>query len=633
MTEEYELRVCDLNAIESRVIGWLSGCERLNKVFADGLDPYKDFGKEMYGKPYDQITKKERNDSKPGSLGCLGAFTQVLTPRGFVRIVNLQADDLIHDGEGWQAHGGVIAQGRKEVFDLGGLQITKDHLVLTPEGWQEAWHVHQNTQSVLRATDLANGLLKATFARTEATSTTSAAVSDVDEHKRFTDTTLNLEKRARASSARTPKFWSKKARSTCFSPIGLVISSIAWPTATTPFCRVVAAPARLGTATAAGASPASSKVLKTSSGTASRWLAWATQGSKSTALTTTGTTRKAISDSCLLRPIIATRRGCGGSNTKENAGSPKTFGERSRRAIAVLRRFVAKSARAFRLSKSSRTSGFVKVPTYDVSNAGPLNRFVVLTDRGPLVVHNCGFRLGGGALDPVTGKRTGLWGYAEKMGVDLTQEQSEQNVKVFRAIYPEIPVLWYDFESAAAKCMRTSQPVNVGPFLRFERRAPYLMLRLPSGRFIYYFQPKMVELWFAKHPTKGHIKNLGQDAARAERAKEKGWKVWSKVNLSYMGKPQNKPGWVRLPTHGGKLTENAVQAVARDILKEGMLRADEDGFNIVGHVYDEIITCHTKTDTYHTVKRLADLMTQPIDWAPGLLLGAAGWSGSFYKKD
>lgn len=447
MTEEYELRVCDLNAIESRVIGWLSGCARLNKVFADGLDPYKDFGKEMYGKPYDQITKKERNDSKPGSLGCLGAFTQVLTPRGFVRIVNLQADDLIHDGEGWQAHGGVIAQGLKEVFDLGGLQITKDHLVLTPEGWQEAWHVHQNAQSVLRATDLANDLLKATFA------------------------------------------------------------------------------------------------------------------------------------------------------------------------------------------KSARAGGFVKVPTYDVSNAGPLNRFVVLTDRGPLVVHNCGFRLGGGALDPVTGKRTGLWGYAEKMGVDLTQEQSEQNVKVFRAIYPEIPVLWYDFESAAAKCMRTNQPVNVGPFLRFERRAPYLMLRLPSGRFIYYFQPKMVELWFAKHPTKGHIKNLGQDAARAERAKEKGWKVWSKVNLSYMGKPQNKPGWVRLPTHGGKLTENAVQAVARDILKEGMLRADEDGFNIVGHVYDEIITCHTKTDTYHTVKRLADLMTQPIDWAPGLLLGAAGWSGSFYKKD
>jgi DNA polymerase len=271
------------------------------------------------------------------------------------------------------------------------------------------------------------------------------------------------------------------------------------------------------------------------------------------------------------------------------------------------------------------------VPTYDILDAGPLRRFVVLSDAGPLIVHNCGFRLGGG--DIVEGKKTGLYGYAEKMGINLSRDLSHQAVKLFRDTYPEIPELWYALEKAARQCMETGKPAKAGEWLTFERRAPYLMLRLPSGRYIYYFQPKMVKLWFAKHPRTGQMKPLGQDEARAENAKAKGWEVYSKINLSYMGKPQNKPGWVRLPTHGGKLVENAVQSVARDVLKEGMLSAADDGFIINLHVYDEIGTLHPKSDTYHTVERLCEIMSRPIPWAPGLLLGAAGWAGPYYKKD
>ena len=81
------------------------------------------------------------------------------------------------------------------------------------------------------------------------------------------------------------------------------------------------------------------------------------------------------------------------------------------------------------------------------------------------------------------------------------------------------------------------------------------------------------------------------------------------------------------------MVHNCVQAIARDVLKEGMLAAAAEGFDCRLHVYDEIACVQRKTDKTHTVERLAEIMSRPLPWAPGLLLGAAGWAGPFYKKD
>lgn len=64
-----KLLVADLNAVEFRALGWITGCEEINGVFRKGLCPYKDFGVDLFGKPYDQITKEERQNAKPGVLG------------------------------------------------------------------------------------------------------------------------------------------------------------------------------------------------------------------------------------------------------------------------------------------------------------------------------------------------------------------------------------------------------------------------------------------------------------------------------------------------------------------------------------------------------------------------------------
>lgn len=238
-----------------------------------------------------------------------------------------------------------------------------------------------------------------------------------------------------------------------------------------------------------------------------------------------------------------------------------------------------------------------------------------------MIVHNSGFRLGGGEMR--AGKKTGLWGYAEAMGVMLTQAEALRMTNIFRKeAYPEIPKLWYALEDAIARAMRSPGDI-VRPIIRkadgevfqvpltFQRKQPFLLMTLPSGRSLYYFQPRMQEKQFE-----------GADG-----------KPYTKINLSYMRKDQKTKQWVRRESHGGLTTENAVQALARDILAIGMKRAAKAGFDIVLHVHDEIVSEVPDDDERLTLDLLKKCMKDPISWCPGLPLGAEGWTGKYYRKD
>lgn len=87
--------------------------------------------------------------------------------------------------------------------------------------------------------------------------------------------------------------------------------------------------------------------------------------------------------------------------------------------------------------------------------------------------------------------------------------------------------------------------------------------------------------------------------------------------------------WGTLETYGGKLTENIVQAIARDLLVYGMHRVSEAGHRIVMHVHDEIVV----ETTTAAVDEICDLMTTAPDWAAGLPLAADGYECEFYRKD
>ena len=227
-----------------------------------------------------------------------------------------------------------------------------------------------------------------------------------------------------------------------------------------------------------------------------------------------------------------------------------------------------------------------------------------------------GYRLGGGEIRD--GKKTGLWGYAENMGIDMTRKEAHKGVAVFRRVYSEIPETWYALEDAIMRVIRrkTDKRVVVNDIVSFHYEAPYLVCTLPSGRCIYYLKPRIQKVW---------LEYTDRETGEKKRT--------LKDNTSYMGKTQNGNGWKRILSHGGKFVENVVQAIARDILREGIMRASEYGFTVIGHVHDEIICEEDIGSNRYTLEALRQCMIESIAWCLNLPLGAAGFEGLFYRKD
>jgi DNA polymerase len=245
----------------------------------------------------------------------------------------------------------------------------------------------------------------------------------------------------------------------------------------------------------------------------------------------------------------------------------------------------------------------------------------------PPLCPECGSVMGGGNK-----VWTGLLAYARTMGVVMTREEAVKAIDIFRSVYPEIPRTWKDMERAARRAIKNPGKLfGVGvPHTKREEEwfaekgrkiydpvvsflchgAKVLELKLPSGRSIHYLDPTLEEekyVWNGKEITSEKI--------------------------SYYGKEQNSTHWGRVPTHGGKIFENADQSWARDILVSGMHEADQAGFEIIGSTYDELITLVPENSPL-TVAKLCECMTKKPSWMPdGIPLKAAGYEAKEYKKD
>lgn len=200
------------------------------------------------------------------------------------------------------------------------------------------------------------------------------------------------------------------------------------------------------------------------------------------------------------------------------------------------------------------------------------------------------------------GGRTALLSMgAGKMG--LTDGELEDIKVRWRKSSPNIVRLWYTLESAATEAVRTGLAVSAaGLTFRYERTAGglrFLTIQLPSGRKLFYANP-----FFAPN-------RFGNDS------------------LHYYGAKTGK--WAALETYGGKLTENVVQAIARDCLAAAIKNLEAAGYRIVMHIHDEVIldVPADKAD----LDTVCKLMCEPISWANGLLLNADGFVGDYYKKD
>lgn len=186
---------------------------------------------------------------------------------------------------------------------------------------------------------------------------------------------------------------------------------------------------------------------------------------------------------------------------------------------------------------------------------------------------------------------------ADKMG--LSETEMDSIIKKWRESSPNICKLWREVETAAKLAVQDKKFVSLKN-ISFESDCDFLFITLPSGRKISYVKPRIV--------IEG-----------------------DKKNLAYDGTIQATGGWGKNFTWGGKLTENIVQATARDCLTAAMLRLDAAGYKIVMHVHDEIIS--EMPQGKGSLQEIIQLMSEPLSWAEGLNLTADGYETEYYRKD
>lgn len=228
----------------------------------------------------------------------------------------------------------------------------------------------------------------------------------------------------------------------------------------------------------------------------------------------------------------------------------------------------------------------------------------------------CGYRMGPGretGVYPDT-EKTGLWGYAANMGIEMTKEQCKEAVKIYRALSPEVEQAWYDLENAAMECVATGRPVRAG-MIMFDMKPPFLRMRLPSGRFIHYCRPRIEDVELEFENEEGEV--------------VKSWKT----GITYERLSQTSKKWVRRANHGGRYAEQATQGIALDLLQNGIEQVEKAGdFEIVGHYHDEILALIDE-DSPLDETDLIEQMVRLQPWAQGMAVRAAGYTGTFYKKD
>ena len=193
----------------------------------------------------------------------------------------------------------------------------------------------------------------------------------------------------------------------------------------------------------------------------------------------------------------------------------------------------------------------------------------------------------------------GSVGALKSMGaleMGLTEEELQPLVNAWRDANPMITMLWWDIDRAVKTTVKQRIHTEVH-CLKFDYKSGFLFMTLPSGRRLAYVKPRM------------GVNQFGSES------------------VTYEGVGATKK-WERLESYGPKFTENAVQAIARDILMYAMqtLRC----CSIVAHVHDElIIECDRKV----SLDEICEQMGRTPPWADGLLLRADGYECDFYKKD
>lgn len=222
------------------------------------------------------------------------------------------------------------------------------------------------------------------------------------------------------------------------------------------------------------------------------------------------------------------------------------------------------------------------VPAEDITKTDPRRQ------KGKIATLALGYEGGVGAFKKMGGDRMGL-----------TDTEIMTIIQDWRQANPYIVRLWRHVEAAAMCVARAHETAYIEKNIAFEYKWGGMRVTLPSGRCLFY--PRI---------------SLTKDG-----------------RVCYEGVVQDTHKWGVIETYGGKLTENIVQAIARDCLGITLTRLDNAGFPVVFHIHDEAIAECWIDDEEHSLEMMESVFQLPITWARGLPLKGAGYSTPFYMKD
>lgn len=201
---------------------------------------------------------------------------------------------------------------------------------------------------------------------------------------------------------------------------------------------------------------------------------------------------------------------------------------------------------------------------------------------GKMAILGCGYGMGG--------KR-----FAEQcktMGIVVDEDEAKRIVAVYREKNNMIAQYWRDIEEQFVEMVRECGDVGV------------VELPLPSGRRLVYHNPRIIQRetpWGAMRDT-AQVDTLNSVTRQ----------------------------WTSQIIWGGLLTENVVQATARDIMATAMMQLEVKGYNVVLSVHDEII-CEVPDD-FGSIQEMIDIMITVPGWAEGCPINAEGQEGKRYRK-
>jgi hypothetical protein len=461
--------------------------------------------------------------------------------------VEVTLADKLWDGQEWVRHQGVIYKGQRQVINLCGVEVTPDHLIKTPTTWQQAKTLVSNKNILTLA--LVTGSANLPFLPLNAIKSAPALTTWLKFNAHAAQTRILF------SYTTFVKAVVQGATLALRKPLGIGEKTISNTLTLAPMTRIADVYLTDCRLAKTDAITQTTEAIQTTADVGLRFM----NRGELTKLTFYDTFLRCLAGMSQSWNWIVL--------TLIKGMSRVTFGlSRVKKICSISGQF----------KKCSVTSLNLK-PVFDILNSGSRNRFTILTDDGPLIVHNCGYAGGVGAFAAM----------GRIYGVLLPESDARRMVDAWRRANPWAVDYWDQLESAYLRAMRNPGHEFTAGRVTYYFDTLHLWYSLPSGRILCYPYARL-------------------DADGVSYAKAS-WKPAADAKE-----------WPRARLWKGLACENICQAAANDVLRNALRQLD----SAVLHVHDEIVLEVPADKADQEAQKMSQVMCTPPEWANGLPLDA-----------